>query len=66
MQGPNKTARPELWAGLECSVVRVGDSWRNQAIETGHADRPEDLDLLPGSTRKASPQRPQRSSAAQP
>ena len=48
MQSPNKTARPELWAGLECSVVRVGDSWRNQAIETGHVDRPEDLDLLAG------------------
>ena len=48
MQGQNKTTRPELWAGLECSVVRVGDSWRNQAIETGHADRPEDLDLLAG------------------
>ncbi len=48
MQGRQQGARPELWAGLECSVVRVGDIWRNQAVETGHADRPEDLDLLAG------------------
>ncbi len=38
----------ELWAGVECSMVRVGDSYRNQAQETGHADRIEDLDLLAG------------------
>lgn len=46
MQAPNARSRPEIWAGLECSVVRVGDDWRNQAVETGHAERPEDLDLL--------------------
>lgn len=46
MQAENISSRPEMWAGLECSVVRVGDDWRNQAVETGHADRPEDLDLL--------------------
>lgn len=48
MQGQDEASRPELWAGLECSVVRVGDDWRNQAVETGHADRSEDLDLLAG------------------
>ncbi|MFM7027790.1 MAG: family 1 glycosylhydrolase [Chakrabartia sp.] len=37
-----------LWAGVECSVVRVGDEYRNQIVETGHADRMEDLDLLAG------------------
>lgn len=38
----------ELWAGVECSVVRVGDVYRNQIVETGHAERLADLDLLAG------------------
>jgi dTDP-4-dehydrorhamnose reductase len=38
----------ELWAGVECSVVRVGDVYRNQIVETGHADRLADLNLLAG------------------
>ena len=29
----------ELWGGLECSVVRVGDIWRDQVVETGHHAR---------------------------
>lgn len=36
----------ELWGGLECSVVRVGDDIRNQIVETGHRDRAFDLDLV--------------------
>jgi dTDP-4-dehydrorhamnose reductase len=36
----------ELWGGLECSVVRVGDDIRNQIVETGHHDRALDLDLI--------------------
>lgn len=48
MQGRKEMLRPELWAGLECSVVRVGDDWRNQTVETGHAARLDDLDLLAG------------------
>lgn len=39
-------ARPELWGGLECSVVRVGDAYRNQFEETGHLQRPDDLDAI--------------------
>jgi dTDP-4-dehydrorhamnose reductase len=35
-----------MWGGLECSVARIGDSFRNQIIETGHYDRVEDLDRL--------------------
>lgn len=38
----------DLWAGVECSLVRIGDSYRNQSVETGHADRPGDLNLLAG------------------
>jgi dTDP-4-dehydrorhamnose reductase len=36
----------EMWGGLECSVARIGDQFRNQIIETGHYSRIEDLDRL--------------------
>ena len=37
----------DLWAGLECSVVRIGDSWRDQVRETGHHKRAaRDLGLI--------------------
>ncbi|MBC7575145.1 MAG: sugar nucleotide-binding protein [Herminiimonas sp.] len=37
-----------LWAGLECTVARIGDTFRNQSQETGHASRPQDLDAIAG------------------
>ena len=30
---------PAVWGGVECSVVRVGDEWRDQVKETGHHTR---------------------------
>jgi dTDP-4-dehydrorhamnose reductase len=36
----------ELWAGIECSVVRVGDAYVDQVVATGHDGRLEDLDRL--------------------
>ncbi|WP_019140489.1 family 1 glycosylhydrolase [Noviherbaspirillum massiliense] len=36
----------ELWGGIECTVVRIQDQYRNQIKETGHADRMEDLDAI--------------------
>ncbi len=36
----------ELWGGVECTRARIGDSYRDQADETGHAERPEDLDRI--------------------
>lgn len=36
----------QVWGGLECSVVRIGDSWRDQFRETGHFGRPDDLDRV--------------------
>jgi dTDP-4-dehydrorhamnose reductase len=39
---------PEVWGGLECSVVRIGNDIRNQISETGHGDRDLDLDLIAG------------------
>jgi dTDP-4-dehydrorhamnose reductase len=37
---------PELWAGPECTIVRIGDRWRDQAVETGHRFRAIDVDLI--------------------
>jgi dTDP-4-dehydrorhamnose reductase len=36
----------EVWAGIECTVNRVGDNYVDQLELAGHADRESDLDLL--------------------
>ncbi len=36
----------ELWAGVECTVNRVGDEFHDQLERNGHARRIEDLDLF--------------------
>jgi dTDP-4-dehydrorhamnose reductase len=36
----------ELWGGVECTVARVGDRFRNQLVETGHQYRLDDLDRI--------------------
>jgi dTDP-4-dehydrorhamnose reductase len=36
----------ELWAGIECTVVRICDEFRNQVVETGHDARLSDLQLI--------------------
>jgi dTDP-4-dehydrorhamnose reductase len=36
----------ELWGGIECTVARIGDDFRDQSRETGHGDRIEDLDRI--------------------
>ena len=36
----------ELWGGVECSVVRIGDEYRNQVVDTGHCARFADLDAM--------------------
>lgn len=38
----------EMWAGAECSVVRVGDRYVDQQELTGHTRRRGDLDRLAG------------------
>jgi dTDP-4-dehydrorhamnose reductase len=38
--------KPEVWAGVECTVNRVGDEYRNQLAFTGHLERVSDIDLL--------------------
>ena len=43
---PHEATAPELWAGVECTVNRVGDRYFEQLGRSGHAHRLEDLDLL--------------------
>ena len=38
--------RLDVWGGVECSVVRVGDTYRNQFEETGHLHSRDDIDAL--------------------
>src|SRR5688572_29353624 len=47
MIGQTGTIRPlELWAGLECTVNRVGDRYLDQLERSGHAIRIADLNRL--------------------
>ena len=36
----------QLWGGVECTVARLGETYRDQVAETGHRDRDADLDLI--------------------
>ncbi len=36
----------KLWGGVECTVARIGDDFRDQVVETGHQDRLDDLDRI--------------------
>jgi dTDP-4-dehydrorhamnose reductase len=40
------TKIPQLWAGVECTINRVGDVFFDQCHKSGHDQRPADLDLL--------------------
>lgn len=42
----SKRQAPELWAGVECTVARVGDRYSDQLERSGHALRVKDLDRL--------------------
>ncbi|HEX4737985.1 MAG TPA: SDR family oxidoreductase [Allosphingosinicella sp.] len=36
----------ELWGGVECTIVRLVDDYRDQVMETGHLQRRGDIDLI--------------------
>ena len=38
----------ELWGGVECTIVRLGEEYRDQTAETGHLHRRGDIDLIAG------------------
>ena len=48
MTRASATADPEVWAGLECTVNRVGDRYFDQFARSNHDGRPDDLDRLAG------------------
>jgi dTDP-4-dehydrorhamnose reductase len=44
---------PELWAGPECTIVRIGNDFADQFEKSGHSQRLDDLDLFAGLGIKA-------------
>lgn len=40
--------KPELWGGVECTINRVQDLYKDQLQMSGHWERIEDLDLFAG------------------
>ena len=44
--GPRTAPPLELWGGVECTVVRIGDEFRSQLHDTGHWSRMSDLDQM--------------------
>lgn len=46
MAGAPRYGHLEIWGGVEPTIVRLGDTWRDQLQETGHDKRPEDLDRI--------------------
>ena len=50
---PDPRSPLELWGGVECTVNRVGDRYRDQSVLSGHHDRIGDLDLFAGLGLKA-------------
>ncbi|MEO6814754.1 MAG: family 1 glycosylhydrolase [Ginsengibacter sp.] len=37
---------PEIWGGLECTINRIGDSFRDQLIYAGHYNREDDIEKI--------------------
>src|SRR3954470_22917486 len=49
MTADRRRASPlELWGGAECTIVRLQDDFRDQAEETGHKQRRDDIDRIAG------------------
>jgi dTDP-4-dehydrorhamnose reductase len=46
MDDRSSTPRLEVWAGIECTVNRVGDRSFDQLARSGHDRRDDDLDLI--------------------
>jgi dTDP-4-dehydrorhamnose reductase len=45
--------KPEIWGGVECTINRVGNIYRDQLEYTGHYTRENDIDLFAGLGIKA-------------
>ncbi|MGB8194158.1 MAG: family 1 glycosylhydrolase [Chitinophagaceae bacterium] len=45
--------KPEIWGGVECTINRIGDVFRDQLEYTGYYERENDIDLFAGLGIKA-------------
>jgi dTDP-4-dehydrorhamnose reductase len=41
-----RSDRLEVWGGVECTFARIGDGFRDELADTGHRDRPADLEAI--------------------
>ena len=41
-----ENSRPEIWGGIECSVIRVQNRFHNQIVASGHFERISDLSVF--------------------
>ena len=48
MEQKSLSCRPEIWGGIECTINRVKDDYRDQLVNSGHYDRPGDIELFAG------------------
>ena len=47
MPHPSSPTPPlELWGGVECTIARVGERWRDESEETRHTLRRDDIDRI--------------------
>lgn len=37
---------PELWGGIECTINRIGNTFRDQLVYANHYNRPDDIDRI--------------------
>jgi dTDP-4-dehydrorhamnose reductase len=44
--GVRRSQSLEVWGGIECTIARIGDGFRDQLAETGHTARLDDLDAI--------------------
>ena len=42
----NHPCNPEIWGGLECTINRIGDTFRDQLNYTGHYERKGDIEQI--------------------
>jgi len=45
-ESAHTTTGIEIWGGLECTVARLGDTFRDQLADIGHRHRAGDLDTI--------------------
>lgn len=40
----NPLPKPEIWGGIECTINRIDNTWRDQLKYSQHYERPEDIE----------------------